>query len=844
MGKPSGGAFDAERRLAGRPLSAPAQALGLDNPEWDASGPRFLIVRLSPFRDACRSTSHLFLHRLARSVFGGAAYVDFCFFPSKAERAALDELGLPWLAGVASGRPACDFDAVLVSCSYALELVNLPLVLLKSGIPPLASQRNAAPSPSGRPWPSIVLGGSNALASQGAIFPDGDSFVDGIFFGEAEDGGDRLLESLARTAGLPPAERAVAAEAATDAFWAALRGPPGKARERPVRPGRCAASEGRVPLLLDSYPLLNSEEASTARLQVSWGCPAFCSFCFEGWERKPYRELPAAEVLAAARRLKAATGASTVEVYSFNFNAHSSVLSLVRDLNGIFDKVNMMSQRADLLNRVPGMLQAELAAEKRSFTVGVEGISAAMRAYYAKGLETADLLSVIGKIAAARARELKLFYIISGEEDEDDLQEFDRFCAWMADVKAENHPGLRVLFSAGFLVRMPFTPLSLLETEPPSRAVLEEVASRLKASAEARRFEFRLASDWEEYAADRLLVSGGYGLARGLLEAARAGCAYDLGIEGKLLSFLEKAERDDQADGSRPLSFVRASVDPAFLAARSEAAAARREEPSCFGSFRTDASCSGCAACADADERRFMSSHAVAGAPSYAFAEELERTIKAKRRRAPLYAAVDIPAALAGAHPEFLAAWLLRACIAARPALADELLRVEEALWASPAWRGRVPAGLVGKAVVAVHASGGEGGTTRPRPETAKLALEALTDATGAPAVALPAFDPAAIASARLEIDLGPGPDGKAAARARAWLAGMKIAATEHKTETGRAFAIAPKDLKKRAVLAIEVEGRALKAACGPKLDLSALFSRAYDAGAARVRVTELSFPE
>ena len=42
-------------------------------------------------------------------------------------------------------------------------------------------------------------------------------------------------------------------------------------------------------------PLLNSPEAHTAHLQITYGCPAFCSFCFEAYDRKPYREIPLPE---------------------------------------------------------------------------------------------------------------------------------------------------------------------------------------------------------------------------------------------------------------------------------------------------------------------------------------------------------------------------------------------------------------------------------------------------------------------------------------------------------------------------------------------------------------------
>ena len=154
----------------------------------------------------------------------------------------------------------------------------------------------------------MILGGSNALASQSLIFPDGDSFVDGIFFGEAEDGGDRLMRAIAESRGQAPGERARQIALATGAFW-----PAGSISGHEVQVARYRATDGEA-ALVDRYPVLNTEEASTARIQLSFGCPSTCTFCFEGWEHKPYREIDIETVLAAARRLAANTGASTLEL--------------------------------------------------------------------------------------------------------------------------------------------------------------------------------------------------------------------------------------------------------------------------------------------------------------------------------------------------------------------------------------------------------------------------------------------------------------------------------------------------------------------------------------------------
>lgn len=866
-------------RLKTSALYAAAQVEGFDNPAWEEASFRLLLVRLSPWRDARRSTPHSYLYALARSVLGGGAFIDFAFFPDKADRRLLDREGLPWLTGIAGRRPAADYDVLLISCSYALELVNLPLLLRKSGIPLRASSRRgesggAAEQPGASKLPLILMGGSNAQASQGAIFGNGDSFVDGIYFGEAEDGGSELLRILAATAGSPARERLEALERGVGAFWAAGFGPPESADDvrRRVRPGRSSVSGAGIPFLPASYALLNSEEAGTTRLQLSWGCPSTCTFCFEGWERKPYREVPRERLLDNARKLAMNTGASTAELYSFNFNAHSDILALLEDLHRIFDRVNMMSQRADILVSTPGMLACELAAEKRSFTVGVEGISPSMRAYYGKGLSEQDLWALLERLVRERVREIKLFFIIAGVETEGDISDFAALCGRMRSLlEAQGGSGRsglpRILMSAGYLVRMPFTPLRAAPAAL-DRQAMEGLARRLKTCAEEAGFEFRLAMDWAEYAADQLLVAGGYALAEGLEAASETGVCYDEGIQGALLDPLEAALRrsgellaptdgtrtysgplvEEKAAGHRyPLSFIECAVPSSYLDARYLDARDRREGPGCFGTAAAEGRCAGCSACDDGEERDFLTKHRVAGAELRA-AERLACLIRDKRRSRPVHVAVKLGDGLAGAEEAYRSALLHRAVLSRCPELVGRLFRTEEACWASPAWRERMGcAGVVGETALALYGLGGE--TTGGEPclgrEDAERARAALEAYTGTRAVLLESFEAAAAFPKRVTVLLPPEAPEQALARTRAWLASLKVAVVERKglTSSGRVFELAPKDKKKRILDSAELrygaERSELLIRGGPKLDLSGLQPSAADRAATLVRIEE-----
>jgi len=303
------------------------------NPAFEGASYRVLIVRLSPFQDVDRSIPHLFLFHEVRQAWRDA-YIDLAFFPGAVERELFDQEGIPYLLGTQSLRGPDAFDLVLISNAYTLELINLPYLLIHSGVPLFASQR-------GPEWPLLILGGSNAAISQSIVRPDGDSLVDALYLGEGEGQVGTLVAALAQ--GGDDARAALTQAAAQmDGLWVAGAG-------RTTAKAVLRTPSARF--LPHEYPLLNSPEVHTANLQITYGCPAFCTFCFEGYERKPYRELPLADLLAAARQIKRAQGTEELNLYSFNFNTHSDVLALVAELQQLFDRVGLKSQRADILQQ-------------------------------------------------------------------------------------------------------------------------------------------------------------------------------------------------------------------------------------------------------------------------------------------------------------------------------------------------------------------------------------------------------------------------------------------------------------------------------------------------------------
>ncbi len=780
----------------------------LRNPDWSRASLRVLLVRLSPFNDVEESTPHLILAACIRAAVPDA-FIDFAFLPSAAERVLRETDGKPWLSGRHSGRPATDFHTWFVSLSFALEVVNLPLLLLKSGLEPVASQRRETD-------PLILLGGSSVYAAPAAVSPDYDSFADALFFGEGEEAAGRIAAVLRDHAAAPRAVRLRAAADAVDGLWVA-------GHDRKVK--QAVLRTITTDVLCPERPLMDGASADTARLTVSLGCPAFCSFCYEGYDRKPYREPDLETLLESARRLKVSTGARTVELYGFNINTHPRLPELLLAMHRLYDRVSFKSQRIDLLQSTPGLLEAEIAAGKSQFTLGVEGISERQRAFLHKSLTTAALTDLIERLLRLPVREIKLFHVLTGHETEEDLAEFREFTRWLRDRRRALNPGLRILFSAGHLVRMPGTPLQFdrLFLDP---ADFRQITGPVKSACELNGFEFRLAGRWDDYVATQILVLGGHVLFDAVLKLAHAGVVFDGRLPEDagtaLRGALEQAGmwaaflRRKPAAYPFAFPFVRRPVTDRFLHDQYRLAHRHEDGGYCLGTTAAEGACRTCGACPDARTRKAITRRRVAGADR-TFVEHLRQTVAAKHRLEPRYAVVDVAPALAGASPEWKGAALLRALFATAPALADGVLSAEDVLWGHRALAERFP-DICGHTVFALRAR-----------DEAWAKLEAVLSKLDSPHEGLrfirwvDRFTPGVFTTCELEVVFGTAaPD--LPARVQQALKELPLALEMRATTGGiREYRISAKDQRRKTVLSARLAQQRdeshLVLTIGPKFD-------------------------
>jgi radical SAM superfamily enzyme YgiQ (UPF0313 family) len=617
---------------------------------------KVLILRLSNSRDTEASATHSVLAELCRLACPDAL-IDFAFLPPRRQ---------PTVSGVGSGLGWASFDLILVSNSFVQEAVNLPWLLATNGFSPWADERPES-------FPPVILGGSNAFAAQCLVCPDGKAVPDAVFFGEAEEMLPLFVRRMTeeqqdgRTqAGLEKRARLLRTTEGLDGFWVT--------GALPAQPIQQAVVRSSTPVPTVNCRLPTATLTGTVRLTVSRGCPAFCSFCFEGYERKPYRETPLKEVLQRAYFLKCEYGARTVELDAFNLNMYADFVPLVKQCANLFDRISFKSQRADGIAACPEIIALERAAGKQSFTLGIEGISSRMRAFLCKSLSDEDIELALQTLFSNRVREIKLFYILTGHEGPEDLSAFSNFCSRLQEKLRMPKCGTRVVLSFGRLVRMPNTPLMF------DRLLLDEQEWRfcvdgVSATCRRAKLEFRFAFDWPDYLGTQLLAACGHEAAHAVVKLACEGLSYHgpwLPTEAAKLQCVLA----EQMEPSQPFPFVQRPVTREFLKKRWEEACNYRDNGYCLGG-----KCAACGACSSPEETRRIVRHPRAQRISEADIEDVARVESSKRRLPLVYRVVTLPESCAGLSPATLNAELMRQLLSRHPDLVDNLLSVEEVLF-------------------------------------------------------------------------------------------------------------------------------------------------------------------
>jgi radical SAM superfamily enzyme YgiQ (UPF0313 family) len=582
--------------------------------------------------------------------------------------------GVPWLLGLVTKLGARDFNMIALSNSIVQEMMTIVPLLLKSGIP--LSKRARMDDPA---MPLILLGGANALHTS-ALWTN-DPPVDDVFIGESSATIAGLFSACrdGNSRGLTKREILESLESVPGFFQPDRLRPTAKQHDR--QPAQPATDMPVLPI---------AGRIGTGVLPISEGCPCFCAFCAESWARKPYRELPLDALVKQARALKISAGACRIDLFSFNFNMHRDLYPLIWELCGIFPRIGLKSQRFDFLAHDPDLLSIEQTLGKSSITCGLEGISARLRRYLQKALDDRDLHSGLQTILASPIRELKIFLLATGKEDDEDFDEFRELLDFikMEIGKSGRHP--RLIFSTTPLVRFPWTPLEF--EDAPDEPALQPVIERMQAMVRARGFEFRMAMELPEYYVSQVLVrAADPRISAAYLEACETtGFIYYRALPDSFAAAFKAAlwarGIDPRAalaghapDAPMPWTAVNPGVSREFMVRRFADAVAFIDKGYCLGRPGRDGACKGCAACDDEEQRGANTSPRMKS--PYAAQQLHDRMRKLSSREKDVLVAVDVVDTCRGLPRAMIGAFCARALMRACPEIVDAYRGCRRSYW-------------------------------------------------------------------------------------------------------------------------------------------------------------------
>jgi len=501
-----------------------------DPSHYEKASLRVLIVRLSSYHDVSSSMTHGLLGQITSGVQG--VYADYGFMPPPLDVTRMLHAGVPPLFGTTSKRPFSDFDIIAFSNSVTQELFSIPWLLLHSGI---SFDYRARIADEGIPL--LIMGGANAQSAFIACPSGGDSslcLVDALFFGEAEADWPALLEYLAGGKEEHRGKGELLAEAVRrfPSFYAPFAGKAGP-RRRSFLPDL-----GEVRSLVMNPVWYDEETAGSSSVAVDAGCPFLCAFCKEAWEGRPYRKRPLDRILADIEDAKRHQGLDTINLFSFSLTNHPDARHIIREAQARVAHVSMKSQRLDLLAENPDVLRSQQEAGKTSFTFSLEGISRRIRGFLGKSIEELHCLRALHMVLEGPVRQVKVFLILTGHEEEGDWHEFSELLDEVSCLR-DTCPGsgkAPFILSATPLISMPHTPM---QYHPfPDASAIRRGVHLLRETGKGHGMVVREAASEEEARLAQLLLFADGPQTGAMIHAVRRGKPLPLSATS-LLSALE-----------------------------------------------------------------------------------------------------------------------------------------------------------------------------------------------------------------------------------------------------------------------------------------------------------------
>jgi radical SAM superfamily enzyme YgiQ (UPF0313 family) len=354
------------------------------------------------------------------------------------ERAFLpEEKGRREIRTLESDTPLWEFDVVAFSISFELDYVNLPRILVHSGIEPFAEKRRR---------PLVIAGGATVGYNPEPIAP----FLDAALVGEAEE----LVPALAE---------ALQAEDPLEALGK-LPGVYLPARGALTTPRLTVRELDRIPIASRLYTP-HTEFGHLALIEVGRGCPYGCKFCVASHVYRPARWrsftalLPQIEEGLRHQQRIGLVGASVTD--------HPDIVRLCEAILARDGQPSPASMRADALT--PELLALLARGGVQTLTMAPEAGTEPLRRTVGKRVTDEALLTAAHRAKAAGIHQVKLYFILGlPDETDDDVAAIPALAQRLTD-----ETGVRVSLGCSVFVPKPGTPFA-------RQPMIEERAAKAK----------------------------------------------------------------------------------------------------------------------------------------------------------------------------------------------------------------------------------------------------------------------------------------------------------------------------------------------------------------------------
>lgn len=390
------------------------------------------------------------------------------------------------LATYESLTPVGDFPVVALSVAFELELAGVVQALERSGIPPLAAERDER-------HPFILCGGPLTFSNPLPLAP----FADAILMGEADETVHAALDILF-TVGDRQTRLRTLAETIPSCFVPSLHGDqmPESARcDNALLPAHAAI---RTP---------NTELRNMFLIEAERGCSRGCAYCvMRRSTNGGMRIVPLDTILS-----KIPDDARRVGLVGAAVSDHPKICDLIEQLAESGREVSLSSLRPDRLNE--RFVAALKQAGHRVLTTASDGASQRIRDTINRKTKEKHLHGVAQLARGHGMKRLKLYMMVGlPEETDEDIDE-------LIDFGAEISRTIPLSLGIAPFVSKRNTPLDGLPFA--GIAKVERRLARLRRGTRGR-VDVRATSArwaWVEY----VLAQGGAAEGRALMEAVQRG---------------------------------------------------------------------------------------------------------------------------------------------------------------------------------------------------------------------------------------------------------------------------------------------------------------------------------